>query len=58
MRQYISHDAVSKEVFHDILIEFWVTMKLIRLINMYLNETYSKVHIAKYLSIIFLSKIK
>jgi hypothetical protein len=30
--------------------EFGVAMKLVRLIKMYLNETYSKVRIVKYLS--------
>jgi hypothetical protein len=35
------------------LTEFWVPMKLVRLIKMCLNETYSKVHIGKYLSGMF-----
>jgi hypothetical protein len=35
---------------YNILIEFRVPMKLIRLIKMCLNETYSKVHICKHLS--------
>jgi hypothetical protein len=34
---------------YNILIEFGVPMKLIRLIKMCLNETYSKVHIGKHL---------
>jgi hypothetical protein len=33
-----------------ILIEFGVPIKLVRLIKMCLNETYSKVHIGKHLS--------
>jgi hypothetical protein len=35
---------------HNILIEFGVPMKLIRLIKMCLNETYGKVRIGKHLS--------
>jgi hypothetical protein len=35
---------------YNILIEFWVPMKLGRLIKMCLNETYGKVRIGKYLS--------
>jgi hypothetical protein len=35
---------------YNILIEFGVSMKLVRLIKMCLNETYSKVHIGKHLS--------
>jgi hypothetical protein len=35
---------------YNILIEFGVTMKLVRLIKMCLNETYIKVRIGKYLS--------
>jgi hypothetical protein len=59
MRQYTSHifvdlkkayDSVGREVLYNILIEFGGPMKLVRLINMCLNETYSKVHIGKYLS--------
>jgi hypothetical protein len=37
-------------VFYNILLEFWVPMKRVRLIKMCLNETYSKVRIVKYLS--------
>jgi hypothetical protein len=38
------------EVLHSIHIEFWVPMKLVRLTEMCLNKTYSKIHIGKHLS--------
>jgi hypothetical protein len=38
---------------YNILIEFGVAMDLVRLNKMYLNETYSKVRIGKYLFDIF-----
>jgi hypothetical protein len=45
---------VRREVLYNILIEFEVPMKLVRLIKMCLNEIYSKVHIGKHLSGSFL----
>jgi hypothetical protein len=52
--QYISYfkktfDSVRREVLYSILIEFGVPLKLLRLIEMCLNEMYSKVHVGKYL---------
>jgi hypothetical protein len=41
---------VRREVLYNILIEFGVPMKLVRLNNMCLNETCGKVCIGKYLS--------
>jgi hypothetical protein len=41
---------VRREVLYNILIEFGVAMKLVRLIKMRLNETYSKVCIGEHLS--------
>jgi hypothetical protein len=43
---------VSREVLYNILIQFSIPMKLVRLIKMYLNETYSEVHIGQTLSCI------
>jgi hypothetical protein len=47
----------EEEVLYNIFIEFGASMKLIRLIKMCLNETYSKVHIGKHLSDSFLIQI-
>jgi hypothetical protein len=47
---------VRREVLYNNLIEFAVPMKLLRLIKMCLNETYSIVRIRKHL-IVFLSKM-
>jgi hypothetical protein len=44
------YDSVRREVLYNIHIEFGVPMKLVRLIKMCLNETYSKVCIGKHLS--------
>jgi hypothetical protein len=45
-----TYDSIRREVLYNILIEFGVTMKLIRIIKLCLNETYSKIHIGKHLS--------
>jgi hypothetical protein len=39
-----------REVLYNILLEFGVPKKLLRLVKMYLNETYSKVRVGKLLS--------
>jgi hypothetical protein len=41
---------IRREVLYNILIEFGVPIKLVRLIKMCLNETYGKFHIGKHLS--------
>jgi hypothetical protein len=45
-----AYDSVRREVLYSILIEFGVPVKLVRLIKICLNETYSKVRIGTYLS--------
>jgi hypothetical protein len=44
-----AYDSVGTEVLYNILIEFGVPMKLVRLIKMCLNKTYCKVRIGKHL---------
>jgi hypothetical protein len=44
------YDSFRREVLYNILIEFGVPMKQVRLIKMCLNETYCKVCIGKHLS--------
>jgi hypothetical protein len=45
-----AYDSMRREVLYNILIEFGVPMKVVRLIKMSLNETYSTVCIGKHLS--------
>jgi len=47
------YDSVRREVLYNILIEFGVPKKMVRLINMCLTETYSRVRLGKNLSDIF-----
>jgi hypothetical protein len=43
-------DSVRREVLYNIVIEFRASMKLLRMIKMCLNETYSKVRVGKHWS--------
>jgi hypothetical protein len=45
-----AYDSIKREVHYNILLEFGIPKKLIRLIKMCLNETYSKVRVDKILS--------
>ena len=49
-----SYDSVGREVLYNILIEFGIPMKLIRLIKRYISETYIRVRVGKHLSDMFL----
>jgi hypothetical protein len=44
------YDSVKREVLYNILLEFCIPKKLVRIIKMYLNETNSKTHAGKHLS--------
>ena len=48
-----AYDLVMREVLCNILIEFGIPMKLVRLIKMCLTETYSRVRVGKNLSDMF-----
>ncbi|KAJ4434450.1 hypothetical protein ANN_23012 [Periplaneta americana] len=45
-----AYDSVKRHVLYDILIEFGIPKKLVRLIKMCLSETYSRVRIGQFLS--------
>jgi hypothetical protein len=49
-----AYESVKREVLYSTLAEFGVSMKLVHLIKMCLDETYSKVHIGKHLTDNFL----
>jgi len=51
-----AYDSVRREVWYNILSEFGIPMKLIRLIKKFLNDIYSRVQIGKLLYDIFPSK--
>ena len=44
-----TYDSVRREAFYNIIIEFGIPMKLVRLIRMCLNETYRRVQVGKHL---------
>jgi hypothetical protein len=45
-----SYDSVTREDLYNILIEFRIPMKLVRLIKMCLSETCSRIRVGKHLS--------
>jgi hypothetical protein len=52
-----AYELLRREVLCSIAIELGIPMKLVGLIKMCLNETYSNVCLDKHLSVVFLSKI-
>jgi len=48
-----TYDSGGREGLYNILIEFGISMKLVRLLKMCLNETYNTVHVGKNLSDMF-----
>ena len=48
-----AYDSVRREVLYNILIEFGVPKKLVRLVKMCLTETYSRVRVGKNVSDMF-----
>ena len=49
-----AYDSVKREVLYNILMEYGIPKKLIRLIKICLTETYSRVRVGKNLSDMFL----
>jgi hypothetical protein len=47
------YDSVRMEGLCDILVEFGISTKLVRLVKMCVNETYSRVRVGKHLSEMF-----
>jgi hypothetical protein len=45
-----AYDSVRRQVLHNILTDFGVFLKVVRLIKMCINETYSRVRVGKHLS--------
>jgi hypothetical protein len=51
-----AYDPVRREVLYNILIEFGIPIKLVRLIKMCLNETCSRVRVGNHVSDMFPNK--
>ena len=49
-----AYDSVRREVLYNHIFEFCIPMKLVRVIKMCLNETYSRVQVGKHFSDEFL----
>jgi hypothetical protein len=52
-----AYDSVNREVLYNILLEYGVSKKLVKLIKMCLNETYSKVRVGKFCLMNFLFRM-
>ena len=51
-----AQDSVRRGILYNILIEFGIPMKLVRVIKMYLNETHNTLWVGKHLSDMFVIK--
>jgi hypothetical protein len=51
-----AYDSIRRQVLYNILIEYGVPKKLVRLIKMCLSETYSSVRVGKNLSVMFTAR--
>jgi len=49
----MAYDSVKREVFYNILIEFGIPMKQVKLIKICMNEMCSRVRVGKHLSNMF-----
>jgi hypothetical protein len=56
-RLQIVYDSVKREKLYNILVEFWVPMKLAILIKLCLYQTYSEICVYNICLIVFLSKM-
>ena len=52
-----AYDLFRREALYNILVEFGIPRKLVRLIKMCLTETYSRVQVGKHLSACFLLRM-
>jgi hypothetical protein len=48
-----AYESVRREIMYNILIEFVIPVKLVRLIKMFVNETHISVEVGKHLSDMF-----
>jgi len=48
-----AYDSARWKVFYTILIEFGISMKLVRLMNMCMNQTFNRIRSGKHLSHMF-----
>ena len=51
-----AHNSLRRDVLYNILIDFGIPIKLVRLMKMCLNESYSRVQVGKHLSDVFPTK--
>jgi hypothetical protein len=52
-----SYDSVKRDVLYNTVIEFGISMQMVRLIKICLNETYSTVRVGNYLTCFLLRTV-